>query len=176
MESVLTAFIAIIIILFATLTHYHSTLSAQDTMQVSWQEMKERLGEQARTDLSPIGAQTSSAGAVVELTLRNDGETKLADFDQWDVIVQYYEAPTVYHIDWLLYVDGSEPVSNEWTVVGIYLDAAGAVPEAYEPGILNPGEEVILRLRVSPPVGPDTTNLATLSTSNGISASAIFTR
>jgi archaellum component FlaF (FlaF/FlaG flagellin family) len=185
METVLTALVIIAIIVFAVLTLTEAFLSAQDTVRASWQELERRWGEQARTDLSPVGTQIKSDGAVVELTLRNDGDTKLADFDQWDVIVQYYEVeiedddPPVYqyhyHIYWLPYVE-SEPVTNEWKVVGIYLDAAGAVPETYEPGILNPGEEILLRLRVSPPVGPDTANLVALSTSNGVGATTIFAR
>lgn len=175
METILTAFIIITILLFASLTLFHDYLAGQDTIRASWQEMEERLGEQARTDLSPVAAEVKSIGSVVELTLRNDGDTKLADFDHWDVVVQHYAASGNYHIDWYSYVSGS-PSGNEWTVVGIYTDAATATSELYEPDILNPGEEVVLRLSVSPPVGPGTTNQAMLSVANGVTAFTFFTR
>lgn len=175
METVLTAFIVLTIVLFAVLTLFQGALTAQDTIQASWQEMEARLGERARTDLTPISAETKSSGSVVEVTVRNDGDTKLADFDQWDVVVHYYTASSNYHITWLPYVD-AEPSQGEWTVAGIYLDAAAAVSEMYEPDILNPGEEALVRIRVSPPVGPNTTNLAAFATANGVTASTFFTR
>jgi archaellum component FlaF (FlaF/FlaG flagellin family) len=175
METVLTAFIILTLLLFAAGTLFEGYLTAQDTIQVSWQEMEERLGTQARTSLVAIDAQTQSSGSVVELTLRNDGSTKLTDFDQWDLIIQHYSASSTYAINWLPYVAG-EPSNNEWSVVGIYMDAAGLIPEVFEPGILNPGEEMVVRARVQPPVGPSSTNLAALSTGNGVGVTAVFTR
>jgi archaellum component FlaF (FlaF/FlaG flagellin family) len=175
METVLTAFIILTLLLFAGGTLFEGYLTAQDTIQTAWQEMEERLGEQTRTSLTAVDAQTQSAGSVVELTLRNDGSVKLTDFEQWDVIIQHYAASSTYAIAWLPYVAG-EPASNEWSVVGIYMDAAGLVPEVFEPGILNPGEEVVIRARVMPPVGPGSSNLASLTTGNGVGVTAVFTR
>jgi len=175
-ETIIVSLIVMSIILFGALTISQSYLSSQDAILASWREMEERTGERARTDLSPIGAETRSEGTIVEATLSNEGDTKLADFDQWDVIVQYYTTGGDYNIRWLPYTEAAEPGDNQWTVVGIYLDAAAATPEVYEPGILNPGEEIVIRMGVSPPVGVGTTNLATIATPNGISASVIFTR
>lgn len=175
METVLTAFIVITILLFVSLTLFQGFLEAQDDMQTAWQEMEERVEQQSRTILTPLNAESKSSGSVVELTLRNDGSTKLADFADWDVIVQHYSAASAYYVNWLPYVD-HEPVSSEWTVVGIYVDTASLEPEVFEPDILNPGEEILLRIRVMPPVGPTTTNLATISTDNGIVVPMVFTR
>ena len=175
METALAALIIITIVLFGALTIAHTFLSAQDVILTSWREMETRLGERTRTELSAIGTEVKSSGAIVEITLRNTGTTKLADFDQWDVIVQYYTASGTYEIDWLSYTEVSDPGNGQWTVVGIYLDAAGAVSEIYEPGIVNPGEEVVLRARVLPAVGPNSTNLATVAVANGISVETVFT-
>lgn len=175
METILTAFIVITLILFAALTIFTGYLTAQDTLRAAWQEMEDRLAAQRRTDLTPLLAETQSSGAVIELTLRNEGDTRLTDFDAWDVMTQYYTAPGDYQILWFRYVE-DEPASGEWCVIGIYLDAATATPEMYEPGILNPGEEMLLRLRVVPPVGPNTTNLAVISTDTGVTMSMMFTR
>ena len=176
METAIAALIILTVVLFGALTIAQVYLSSQDAIMTSWREMEERLGERARTDLSPIGAEAKSEGAIVEITLKNEGDTKLADFDRWDVIVQYYRANGDYLIKWLPYTEVAPPGDNQWTVVGIYLDASGAIPEVYEPDILNPGEEMIIRMKVSPPVGPATTNLATIGTPNGIGTSADFTR
>lgn len=175
METVLTAFIVITLLLFIGLTLFQGFLEAQDDMQVSWQEMEDRLEQRSRTTLTPLNAESKSSGSVIELTLRNDGTTKLADFAEWDVIVQHYSASSAYYVDWMPYVE-YEPTGSEWTVVGIYMDTAVSQPEVFDPGILNPGEEILLRIRVMPPVGPSTINLATISTNNGIAVPMVFTR
>jgi len=175
METILTAFIVLALILFATLTIFSGYLNAQDTLRLSWQEMQTRLNDQLHTDLSPIQTQIKSSGAVIELTLRNDGDTRLTDFASWDVILEYYTPPGDYEIDWYSYMEG-EPAAGEWSVVGLYQDAATAEREHFEPGILNPGEEIVVRLRALPPVGPNTTNRAAISPANGVGTSILFTR
>lgn len=171
METAITGLIIITVLMLAVLTLSHSFLSSQDAVLESWREMEERLGERARTDLSPVSAGTISAGAVVEVTLRNEGDTKLADFDQWDVILQYYDGGGQYHLDWYPFGPGQD----QWSVYDIFLDAP-TVPEAFDPDILNPGEEVVIWISVSPAVGSPTTNLVTIATPNGISTSTVFTR
>lgn len=175
METVLAALIVVTFFLFAVLTFSHTYLSGQDSLQIAWREMEDRLGERNRTNLTPVSSTTQSNGSVIELTFQNDGDTKLADFDQWDVVAQYYQASGSYQIIWLPYVAG-EPANNEWTVAGIYLDAASLQAEVFEPDILNPGEEMVVRIRVSPPVGLGTTNLAAVATSNGVGVTTLFTR
>jgi hypothetical protein len=167
METAIPAIIIIGLLMLATLTLAEQSLSSQDAVSKSWREMQERLEERTRTDLSPIAAQTINAGATVELTLRNDGDTKLADFDQWDVILQYGSGSG--NAEWYPYGSGSD----EWDVGGIYLDASQSTPEAFDPDILNPGEEMVIWVWVSPPVG---THQAIVATPNGITASTVFTR
>lgn len=175
METAIVSVIIITVVLVGVLTVSYSYFSSQDAILTSWREMDERLGERVRTRISPIGAETISANKV-EVTLKNEGETQLSDFDQWDVIVEYYEAGGGHIIEWLAYTEAAPLGNNEWTVEGIYLDASQATPEAYEPGIFNPEEEMVIQMEVSPPVGASTTNWATTATPNGISASTIFTR
>ena len=109
------------------------------------------------------------------MALANSGQTKLSDFSRWDVIVQYYDDGGSYHVRWLPYTDGN-PSDNEWTVKGIYLNAGSQTPEVFEPGLLNPGEEMITEAKLSPSVGVETTNLVITSTPNGIPASITFSQ
>jgi hypothetical protein len=97
-----------------------------------------------------VSAQVSDDGAAVELTVRNTGQTKLADFDQWDLILQYYDAGAAYHIVWVPYEEANPPAPNTWSVEDIALDV-------YDPGIFNPGETITVQFKVSPAVGPETT-------------------
>ena len=175
MENVIVAVVVITLILLTAMTVFQSSLSAQDAIATAWQEMEERAGDRARTDLTPITATIKSAGSLVEITLRNDGDTKLADFDRWDVIFQYYTDLPGYETDWYPYVN-SMPGNNQWTVAGIYVDAESAVPEVYEIGILNPEEEIVVQIQVWPVVGANTTNMVTVGTSNGVRTSTVITR
>lgn len=167
MDSVLPAFIVVLLLLFATLAPAQSYLSSQDRIQASRQAMEARLLDRARTDLTPVSAQSSADGAVVELTLRNTGQTKLADFDQWDMILEYYDSGAAYHIVWLTYDENPPPALNTWSVVGISQDV-------YDPDIFNPGEAITMQFQVSPVVGPETTNRVALTTPSGIAVSSLF--
>ncbi|MBU2608635.1 MAG: hypothetical protein KKF26_04885, partial [Chloroflexi bacterium] len=104
----------------------------------------------------------------LEVSLTNDGRTSIADFSKWDVIVQYFDSQNNYYVYWLPYVEGP-PDLNQWSVKGIYLDAANSTPELLEAGILNPDEDIIVELKLSPSVHESRYNLAIISTPGGVS-------
>jgi len=168
METAIAALIILTVVLFGALTIVQVYLSAQDAILTSWREMEERLGERARTEISADGPGTvDPLGHTVVVTLTNEGSTKLADFDQWDVIVQYYRATGDCIIKWLPYTETAPPGDNQWTK---------AISEVYEPGIFNPREVMTITLVVIPTVALTTTNRVIIATPNGITASAVFTR
>lgn len=123
------------------------------------------MEERSRTNIQIINAETDASGDVVEITLTSDGNTRLADFDHWDVIL-HYESAFGEQIAWY--------GPDEWSY-GTYLDAPN-VADVFDPGILNPGEEMVIWVPVSPAVSLDSTNLAIVGTQNGISATSIYTR
>lgn len=174
MESIVTVIVVVALILTAGLNIFQTSLDTQEQLMTSWQEMEERTDDRIRTDLTPISATIQNNGGLVQLTLRNNGRTSLTNFDEWDIILQYYSSGDVYHTDWYPYTSGA-PGGNQWAAT-LYTDAAGGIPEQYEPGILNPDEEMVLQLNVAPGIGLTTTNRLLLSTNNGITASTIITR
>lgn len=174
MESALVTLILVTVVLFGVLTIADSYFAAQDALMMARQELEARNLERAGTVLALVGTETKNDGAVVEITFRNEGSTKLADFEQWDVVVQYYSATGIYRTNWLPYREVALVSDNQWTVAGLYVTAAAATPEVYEPGIFNPGEEIVIQVQLLPEVGPGTTNLATIALVNGISQSVIF--
>jgi hypothetical protein len=64
---------------------------------------------------------------------------------------------------------------NQWAVAGIYTDAEANIPETYNPGILDPGEELALHISVAPPIAHDTAVRVAVATDNGVSASTVLT-
>jgi hypothetical protein len=174
MDGVIAALILIALVLTGSLLLVQRFFVSQEAMMLDWLATEDRLAQRMRTALTPLTAETVSSGAVVELVLANTGQTRLADFEQWDVIVEY-ESVQGYVVTWLPYVVG-EPGLDEWTVVGIYLDAATATAEIYDPDIVNAGEELLIRVRLSPPVKVGSNNLARVVVPNGVGASMAFSR
>ncbi len=172
MEQAVTALIILTLVLFAALSLAQAWLSTQQGIAVSWQAMQERVGERARTSVVPISG--TIASDVVDVTVKNDGHVRLADFAHWDVLLQY-DTAAGRSVEWYPYVKASAPGPGQWTVMGIYQDAARAIPEAIEPGILDPGEEMVIQIKTAQPVKAGTTSIATIATPNGVSISIALT-
>ena len=170
METAVVSIICIALVVVGGMTMSQGFLTSADSTSIALEELGERDEEIMRTELSPQTAITSGGGSILLVTLENTGQTKLADFRKWDMIVQYYDGDSSYHTKWLPYNSGI-PGDDEWTVNGIYLDGS---PEAFEPDILNPGETIEIEARLNPAAGENTTNLVVTSTPNGIPASMAF--
>jgi len=117
METVLAATLIVFLLLFGAFTLSETYIDMQDTLQVAWQDMTERLSDQMQTRMSVVSAQSDSTGRVVELRLRNDGSQRLIDYDNWDVFIQYYESGSsgFYGIKRLVYTGA--PVDDQLPVL-----------------------------------------------------------
>ena len=166
METVISTLIVAALIILAVVGLSQTSLSAQSTIAQSTGQMQERAGDRARTSLTAVSAQTTPLGDAVQITLKNTGSTKLATFNEWDVILQYSDG-TSNHAQWYSFGSGV----NQWSE---QLYQVVPTPEAIDPGIFDPGEEMVVTVNVSPAVGIGTTNVAVVSAPNGITASAIF--
>jgi len=173
MESVLAAIVSVALILLAALTASQGTLSSASLLSESWKAMEERSGEISRTAIGVTNARAMSGGSYVRADISNQGAVSLTDFDQWDVIVQYYRGGN-YYVLRAPYTSDYPPGANQWSIEWIRVTETGT-DEVYEPGILNPGEQMRIRVSVSPSVGSGTTNQITVATPNGVATSVIFT-
>ena len=172
MSNAIVALVVIALMLTAALTWSQAAFSSFDSASQSLKQTVQTTQEVARTDITVVTAQRN--GFFVEVYVLNSGKVHLAQFANWDVLIQYYDAGKTYHISQLSYTENSNPGDNQWTVANIYFDSSLGTNEVYEPGILNPGEVVFIRARLSPAVGSKTTNMLTVSTANGVAASAQF--
>ncbi len=169
MESAITGLIIIGLLILVVVGITTTALTTQAQLAESSRVMQERAGDRVRTNISPLSTTVSAPGDVVYMTVRNIGTTKLTDFNQWDVILQYSGGGTG-QVTWYPYGAGT----NQWSAQ-IYQVAASLTAESFDPGVLNPGEELLITIQVSPPVDASTINLATTATPNGITASMVFT-
>ena len=174
METAIISIICIALIVVGGMTMSQGFLYSVDTTTLGMETVVERDEGIMRTNLATISASYLPSNTL-EVALQNNGQTKLNDFAKWDVIVQYYDAGGAYYVIWLPYTENVTLGDNQWRKEGIYLDAQNLTAEVFEPGILNPGEEMVIEAKVNPIVGTGTTNLVVTSTSSGIPASISFT-
>ena len=168
MENVITSLIIIGVLILAILGLSERSFATQAIISESSQLMQERVAERSRTALTSVGAATD--GNQVQVTLKNTGSTKLADWSHWDVMLQYSNGGGN-QLSWYPNSAGTGTWSQQ-----ILMSTSPLVAEVIEPGILNPGEYLVIQVDVSAnPVGAGTTNQATIVAPNGVSATAIFT-
>ena len=172
MSTIITALVLIAMILTTSLTLAQSSFTSMDYLTQCWKLVSEAVKESLRTSITVISAQES--GGSIEVLIRNSGSERIAQFDNWDVLVQYYDDSGVYYILEAEYVEGTSPGDNQWSVGGIYTDDSLMQNEVFEPGILNPGEVMLLVMNPVPSPGSKTTCLVTISTPGGVTASMQF--
>ena len=166
METIVIVLLCIALVVFGVMTLGQGFMSSADSAALSMEDITVAKGEISRTDISIIDGRSIGADTV-EITLENTGQVKLASFSKWDVIIEYYDADYDYYIKWLEYTEGS-PGADEWRYEGLYLDTSANTTEAFEPGILNPEEEMKIELRLDPPPQGGITMDAIISTPNGV--------
>ncbi len=169
METALISIICIALIVFGGMTMSQGFMTSVDASTTGLEEMGQRDETIMRTELSSVNT-SMPASNILEITLDNTGHTKLADFDKWDVIVQYYDGTGTYYTTWLPHTS-EELGDNKWTVSWIHLDGSA---EIFEPNVFNPGEQLMITAQLDPSAGAGTTNMVVVATPNGIPLSTHF--
>ncbi len=172
METVIVVLVCIALVVFGAMTMSQGFMSSVDSATLSIEDITLTKGEAMRTEISLLSAGRLGSGNI-GVTLSNSGQMKLAIFSKWDIIFQYYDDSDTYYIEWLPFTEEILG-NNEWQKTGIYLDAGDETPEAFEPGILNPGEEMKIEAKLNPLPQEGTTVDVIISTPNGVNESGSF--
>src|SRR4030042_2582404 len=152
METSIPALLVTAILMITTVLLARSGYTSLDEVGQSWQSMQERLGDQVHTQLTVVETSIDGSKANITARIRNDGQTKMADYARMDVVVQYFSESGPRYARWVPYTSG-ELQSNTWTVASIENDA-------FEPDVLNPGEGLEMQVRANPRPGAGTTGWA----------------
>jgi hypothetical protein len=169
METAIVSIICIALIVFGGMTMSRGLITSFDNSATGLDAAGQRNEIIMRTEITPLEANLASENTL-EITVENSGQCRLAEFDKWDIIVQYYDSTGTYHIVWLPYTEAALG-DNEWETAWIHINEA---PEIFEPNVLNPGERMLIRAQLNPEVGAGTTNMAVIATPSGITASTYF--
>lgn len=175
MSNAIVTLMTTAVVLTAVLALTQSAFKSASMLSESWVQMEERSATISRTEIQVVEVVTDTP-PWVDITIENSGQVSIRDFEAWDVIVQYYATDTAFHQLWLSpSTDAAPPPGdNQWAVVGLYLDASASIPEAFQPNILDPAEEMIIRIKLAPGADGNSNNQAVISTPNGISVSTPF--
>ncbi len=174
MATAIVTLIAMGIMLSAALMLTGGSISSFSGVSGALQEMEQRVGDTARTSMSGISATTTSSSTQLKIVLNNDGDTPLWHFNDWDLIVQYFDDSGNLNLQRLTYTDVGVPASGEWVIDGIFLSEQTLTPEVFGPGIFNPTEEMVILAALTPSVGLGSSNLVTIANRQGISVSLNF--
>ena len=175
MANLIVALFAVMIILAAMAGYATSSIDSQDKITLSVKVVRDKTGEISRTSISSLGTLVIS-NSRLDFTVINDGQSQLRQISDWDVIVWYEGASgSGLQIEWLTYTVSGAPSAGEWTLSGIYEDAGALDPEVYQPGIVNPDEEFIIRIELGPAAAASSSNTVTLAVEQGVAVTAVFT-
>ncbi len=164
METSIPALLVAAMLLVSTVVLGRSGYASFGEMGESLKAMEARAEQQVRTQLAITDVTHSSP--YVDVDLRNDGSTSLAEFGRMDVLVEYTSGTGTPVLAWIPHSEGSL-TPNTWVVQSI-------VNDAFEPGILNPSETLEMRIELDPAVGAGTTNRLLIATDLGIVVSTTF--
>lgn len=175
MSSLIVAMFAVMIILAAMAGYASSSVNSQDQINYSAKITRDTAGEISRTSVASLGTAVTS-NTTLDFTVQNSGQSDFREISKWDVVVWYHGATgSGLEIERLTYTTAGSPSAGEWTLTGIYEDAGFSNPEVYAPGIVNPGEEFIIRAELGPAVATSSSNTVTLAVEQGIAITAVFT-
>jgi hypothetical protein len=171
METAFVSIICVVLIVVGGMTMSRGFLTSIDSTSANIDTISQRNQEIMRTNIQVLEA-TQTSGTRLEVTLQNIGQTKLAEFDKWDVIVHHQDNNNQFYVTWMPYKSGVLE-DNEWNVQGIY--TLNDDPEVFEPGIFNPDEKMKILIDIDPRVKKDTTNQVLITTPNGVTVTKSFT-
>ena len=127
---------------------------------------------QARVTLTRAQVSGDDVRTNVDVTILNTGNVDYGNFDEWHITVEYRSESSGLEIKRLSYSDATS--DNRWMLRAIYEDAASALQEVVDPNVLNPREEMVVRLRLNPAAKEDTRGRVVVTPPVGEPATIFF--
>ena len=175
MGNVVVSLISFGIMLFGVFAIFQAVLgSAGESSQAWMDDGRTLLGTlHARVAATEATASGDASGTNLDVTVTNVGEVGQTPLGDWTVNVEYINESGQFEIKRIAY--SATQANNAWNLQGIYLDASALTPADVEPDVLNAGEEMVMRVRVAPPVQTGSTVRVTLAPPSGDATSIYVT-
>ena len=166
--------IALAIMIAGVLAVLNSVFDSNATTSRALVDDGEALSEivQARISATTALISGDDIRSNVDVTLTNTGNLEYGDFDEWHVTVEYWPSVGSFKIEHLSFSDVT--TDNRWMLRSIFEDAASALDEEVGKDVLNPSEEMMVRIRLNPAVKEDTRGRVTVTPPVGEPTSVFF--
>ena len=168
MESILISLVSLALIVISAVTLTMNTLSSATKISESWKDMQARAVQLQRTAIVSVPPKTYAGGSI-QLTVKNEGQVNVSDFAHWDVIIEDLVNGSRY----LTYSSTYPPTANQWAIQGMFI--SDTVPEAFDLGVLDPGEQMSIALNASPAPPSDQPIKITVATGDGVTTQCFIT-
>lgn len=169
METALVSIVSLALIIIGSVTIAMNSLHSSGAIADSLKYMEQLASAIRRTEIVALPPDDYSGGSV-NMTVRNEGQTNLDSYSKWDVIAQYQDNSTHY----IEYTEDNPIGNNQWKVSGIYLSDNST--EVFDYNILNPGEKMVIVIKLDPEIGEGETGRIAISTPNGVTSQCLVTR
>ncbi len=169
METILVSIVSMALIIISTLTVTATTLRSASRMADAWKTMEDKSINVRNTDIHALPPAEYSGG-LIELTVQNEGDVNLSDFAFWDVIIQDQSGDSTY----LSLATTCPPGPGDWAISSITV--TDRRPEVFDPGILNPGEMMIVLMNPAHEIDTGEMMRIIVSTPNGVTSQCYITR
>ncbi len=175
MENVLISLICLALVVVGTLTMMFNAFSSATSLADAVRVMEDTAATIRRTEVE-IAAKNPNdiGGGDIEYYVTNTGQVDLESFEDWDVVAEYLGEDDAQHLTYVSYTAANPPGDNRWTVEGIYFPDND--PEAFNVGILDPGEKLKLIVDLQPRVKKQHDVKLTIATPNGVTAECLAHR
>jgi hypothetical protein len=170
----LLTIISFVVVLGALMSLIGATLGASSKSTQAWVDEARAAYTSSIGDIKAVSAtaQESAGTTVIDVVIGNTGNASYADWEKWDVTAQYTTAAGAVSVQRLSYAPTLS--AGKWTVIGIYLDAVTRTEKGVEPDVLNPTEQMAIRLQVSPAAGSGKTGMVVITTQDALSTRIHF--
>lgn len=174
MGNALISLIALAIMIAGVFAMLGSLFDSNTTTSRALVDEGISLSEIAQARIATTRAHTSgdAVRTNVDVTIANTGNVDYGDLGKWHITVQYRATSGELEIKQLLFSDVT--ADNKWMLQAIYEDAATALQEIIDPKVLNPREEMVIRLRLNPAVQQDTMGRVVVTPPVGEPAAILF--
>jgi archaellum component FlaF (FlaF/FlaG flagellin family) len=166
MENAIPTLVIGALLLVASALITHSNIEAQSQLSQSFRDMQARLGAKAQTELKISDATLDPDLQTLDVSVLNDGQTRISDYEKMDVIV-VYETASGRVTKWLPF-SSSGPAGDTWSLASISDDS-------FEPGLINPGETAQIVVDLADPAVTGQSNRIVIVSDSGVATSTPFT-
>lgn len=176
MTNAITALLAVAVLLWGVGTFTQTIVSQTNRSVAAWQQSEQSMLARRDTDIKVdwVNATSSSATSSISVLIDNTGTQSLSQFSSWDFIFRYFDQSNQLHVAYVTYTDSSTLANNQWNMQGIYQNEATGTREVIQPGIFDPGEQMLVDVQLSTSISTNKVNAVAIATTSGMTTLTAF--